>query len=108
MKIKDLIFGPKDYHSTMVEARETVLPMPEGIYKVKAYRYIDTWKRPLWFTRTITRIRIEPIDWFPAPDWKAGIECMSLYADTIEEGVGWVVGNNLKLRLEKERGVVWN
>lgn len=108
--IKDFLFGPEKYSIVMLEAREVTLPMPEQDYYVKAYRYMDSWKRPFWFTRTCSRIEIElpKKDRFPTPNGKGKMICFSDYADTIEEGIGQIVGNQLKLRLEAERGVVWN
>ena len=106
--IKDFLFGPAKYSSVMEEGREVYVSLPGNTYAAKAYRFTDSWKRPFWFIRSKTRIKLELIDKIPAPRGDGEITSISCYGETIEEGIGWWIGNHMKLCLEAERGVIWN
>jgi len=59
--------GESKYESKTVKEGIAVIEMEEGSYKATWKMNIDSWKRPRWFKKTITRFEIEVKDGISHP-----------------------------------------
>lgn len=57
--IADFLLGRREYIERTIETRPVIVPMPERAYKGQATLFVSTWKRPRWFARHLTRVRVD-------------------------------------------------
>jgi len=104
----DLLLGRSKCDHRTLEARDVMIPMPEGAYPAKAELQEWTWRRPRWFRKTIKRVQINVEKGIPFPgkgenSWDCGDD--ATYGITtgpcrsIAEGVGVLVGSVLNSRV---------
>jgi len=102
----DTFLGKQQYASCEVEVAEVLVPLPEASYKAKVAMKSDSWTRPRWFPKVITRAHVDMIDPIPIPgkgenSYDCGQDAIygsTFMADTTEEAVGKIVGDVLRTR----------
>lgn len=106
--VSDFLLGRTKYEKQVIEARDVVIPMPEGAYPAKAELELCTWTRRRfgWPAKRVVRAQIEVEGGIPHPGkgenaWDCGDDAtyaITTPADTIEEGISKFVHSVLRDR----------
>ena len=110
--IPNFVFGKQKYSTEDIETRAVVIPMPEGGYPATARLFRSTWQRPRWpWPRRLLRVSItldnDACIPFPGKgdnSWDLGddgVYAQTARATSIEEAIGTLVADVLKIRRER-------
>lgn len=55
----DLLLGRHQHSEEVLETREIIVPMPEGVYTGRCTMKLETWKRRRWFAKRLIRAHID-------------------------------------------------
>lgn len=113
--VLNTLLGKERYFEDSEAVSEDVLvPMPEGSYRGKVTLRSDSWKRPRWFRKVVTRAHIEMVDPVPIPGKgensydcdEDAIHGTTAPAKSVDEAVAGVVASALRTR-RKYGGQDW-
>ena len=106
----DTFFGQKNHSERVLEETPVVIPMVEGLYKGKAIRRVEQWRRPRWpwwpSAVQVVRVQVKMQDPVPFPgkgenSWDCGEDAlygMTSNADTVPKAIAAVVESVLTSR----------
>lgn len=115
----DFFLGKSTYTEKFIAQKLVPIPMPEErSYKANVTLYEAIWKRPRWFAKKVKCANIEMLDneQIPIPGkGENSYDCdddtifsMSVPAESIEEGVGKLVADVLRIRMKRMGKYVWD
>lgn len=112
--LDDFFLGDAKHEETVLEERETLIPMPEKNYPAHVKLVESRWKRPRWFTKKMLRFKVDIPGGIPKPgkgenSWDCGEDAtfgLTARGSTVAEAVSSVVECVLRDR-ERHGGRDW-
>lgn len=110
IRFRDLLQGRvKHSEDKVLETREVLIPMPEGVYNATVVMKLESWKRRLGRRKRVVRAHVDVPDGIPFPGkgenaWDCGPDAtygLSCTARDPEEAIAALVESTLRTRQQR-------